>query len=142
MAITTAWCNSHKKELFKKQHDHTPSTGDSWKMALYTSSATLGASTTVYTSSNEVANNGDYVAGGFAITSVDPALDGASAIIDFDNVTINATITARGALIYNDSNGDKAFLVQDFGQDISSVAGAFAVEFPTPTAGVATLTVT
>jgi len=129
MAITTAMCSSFKKELFEGVHDFTAHT---FKMALYTSSATLGAATTAYSATNEVSGTG-YTAGGQALDNPTVTLSGTTAFIDFDDETwTNATITARGALIYNDTvAGDPAVAVFDFGSDKTSTAGDFVVQFPT-----------
>ena len=105
MAITQAMCNSFKQELLVGTHNFTASSGDSFKLSLHTSSATLNKSTTAYQSSglNEVANGNGYTSGGVALTEVTPTLDGDTAITDFADASFTtATITARGALIYND----------------------------------------
>lgn len=131
MAITQAMCTSFKVELLTGTHDFTNTTGDTFKLALYTSSATLGASTTVYTTTNEVSGTG-YTAGGAALTNVTPTSSGTTAFTDFADLTFStATITARGCLIYNDTDGDKAVVVLDFGGDKTSTAGDFTIVFPT-----------
>lgn len=131
MAITQAMCTSFKVELLTGTHDFTNTTGDTFKLALYTSSATLGASTTVYTTSNEVSGTG-YTAGGAALTNVTPTSSGTTAFTDFADLTFStATITARGCLIYNDTDGDRAVVVLDFGGDKTSTAGDFTIVFPT-----------
>ena len=129
MAITTAMCSSFKQELFEGVHDFTSHT---FKMALYTSSATLGAATTAYSATNEVSGTG-YTAGGQALDNPTVTLSGTTAFVDFDDETwAAATITARGALIYNDTAaGDPAVAVFDFGSDKISTAGDFVVQFPT-----------
>jgi len=135
MAITQAMCTSFKVELLQGIHDFTASTGDVFKLALYTSSATLGASTTVYSSSDEVPNSGTYSAGGGTLTNITPTSSGTTALTDFDDVSFtSATITARGALIYNSSESNKAVAVLDFGSDKSSTAGTFTIQFPAATA--------
>ena len=132
MAITQAMCTSFKTQLLTGTHDFTNSTGDSFKLAMYTSSATLGASTTAYTTSNEVAASGSYSAGGGTLTNVTPTSSGTTAFTDFDDISFtNATITARGALIYNDDESDAAVAVLDFGGDKTSTAGTFTIQFPT-----------
>lgn len=132
MAITQAMCTSFKTELLTGTHDFTNSTGDSFKLALYTSSATLGASTTAYTTSNEVSASGSYAAGGGTLTNVTPTSSGTTAFTDFNDLSFTtATITARGALIYNDTDSDKAVAVLDFGGDKTSTAGTFTIQFPT-----------
>ena len=126
-------CTSFKKELLQGVHDFTASTGDSFKLALYTSSASLTAATTAYTSSNEVGASGSYSAGGGALTNVTPTTSGTTAFTDFSDLTFtSATITARGALIYNDTAaGDPSVVVLDFGSDKTSTAGDFQIVFPT-----------
>lgn len=125
-------CTSFKKELFEGVHDFTAGTGDTFKIALYTSSATLDASTTAYSATNEVSGTG-YTAGGEALTNVSPTTSGTTAFVDFADVTwSSATITARGALIYNSTAaGNPAVAVLDFGADKTSTAGDFTVIFPT-----------
>jgi len=131
MAITQAMCTSFKVELLQGVHNFTASTGDTFKIALYTSSATLGASTTAYTVSNEVSGAG-YSAGGNTLTNVTPTSSGTTAFTDFSDTTWSAsTITARGALIYNSTDSDKAVCVLDFGSDKTSTAGDFTIVFPT-----------
>ncbi len=131
MAITSAMCSSFKKELLEGKHNFLNSGGDTFKLALYTSSASLGASTTAYTTSNEVSGTG-YSAKGNTLTRIDPSLDGTTAITDFADTTFSSsTITARGALIFNeDTSGDTSVLVLDFGGDKASSSGDFTVSFP------------
>ena len=131
MAITQAMCTSFKVELLTGTHDFTNSTGDTFKLALYTSSATLGASTTAYTVTNEVSGTG-YSAGGGTLTNVTPTSSGTTAFTDFADLTFSsATITARGCLIYNDTEaGDPAVAVLDFGGDKTSTNGDFTIQFP------------
>ena len=132
MAISTAMCVSFKKELFEAEHDFT---ADTFKIALYTSSATLGASTTAYSTSNEVSGTG-YTAGGATLTVVAPTTSGNSAFVDFSDVTFSSsTITARGALIYNSSKSNKAVIVLDFGSDITTTNATFTITMPTASAG-------
>lgn len=125
-------CTSFKVELLEGVHDFTTGTGSAFKIALYDSSATLDASTTAYTTTNEVTGTG-YTAGGQALTNVTPTSTGTTAFIDFADVTWSAsTITARGALIYNSTApGNPAVAVLDFGTDKVSTAGDFTVIFPT-----------
>lgn len=132
MAITTAMCTSFKKELLEAVHNFKNSGGSTFNLALYTSSATLGAGTTAYTTSNEVSGT-NYTAKGAALTRVDPSTSGTTAITDFADLTFsNATVTARGALIFNDSaSGDPAVCALDFGGDKTSTAGDFTIQFPT-----------
>ena len=134
MPITQAMCTSFKVELLQGVHNFTASTGDVFKLALYTSSATLGASTTAYSATNEVANSGTYSAGGGTLTNITPTASGTTALTDFDDLSFtSATITARGALIYNSSDSDKAVAVLDFGGDKISTAGTFTIQFPAAT---------
>ena len=132
MAITTALCTSFKQELMEAVHNFKNSGGDTFNLALYTSSASLGAGTTAYTTSNEVSGT-NYTAKGAALTRVDPTTSGTTAFTDFANLTFsNATVTARGALIFNDSaSGDPAVCALDFGGDKTSTAGDFTIQFPT-----------
>jgi hypothetical protein len=136
MAITQAMCTSFKKELLEAGHNFKTSGagGNSFNIALYTSSASLDASTTGYTTSNEASGTG-YTAKGKLLTNVTPTTGGTTAFVDFDNVTwSSSTITARGALIFNDTNSDTAVAVLDFGSDKSSTSGDFTIQFPTPDA--------
>lgn len=137
MAISQAMCTSFKQELLVGTHNFTASSGNTFKLALYTSSASLGAGTTAYTSSNE-ASGTNYSATGAALTSVTPTTDGTTAICDFSDLTFsNVSITARGALIYNDTQADKAVCVLDFGGDKTATAGDFTISFPTANASSA-----
>ncbi len=133
MSITQAMCTSFKVELLKGVHNFTASSGNTFNLALYagTPSPALGAATTAYQTNGEVSGTG-YTAKGQALTSVTPVASGTTAICDFDDVTFSSsTITARGALIFNDSaTGDPAVCVLDFGADKSSTAGDFVVQFP------------
>ena len=125
-------CTSFKQELMVGTHNFTTSTGDTFKLALYDNNASFDASTTAYTASNEVANSGTYTAGGGALTNVTPTTSGTTALTDFADLTFtSATITARGALIYNDTAaGDPSVIVLDFGSDKSSTSGDFQIVFP------------
>ena len=134
MAITQAFCTSAKADFLGGVHDLDT---DTIKIALYTSSATLGASTTAYSTTNEVTGTG-YTAGGNTLTSPAISLDGTTAIVDFaDSTWSDSTITARGALIYNASKSNKAIAVLDFGADKSSSDGAFTVVMPAAAAATA-----
>jgi|TARA_A100001515_G_scaffold63332_1_gene50161 hypothetical protein len=131
MSITSALCTSFKQEILVGTHNFTASSGNSFKLALYTSSATLNASTTAYTTSNEVSGTG-YTAAGAALTSVTPTTSGTTAFCDFADLTFSSsTITANGALIYNDTQSDKAVCTLAFGGDKTSTAGDFTIQFPT-----------
>ena len=132
MAITSAICTSFKQQLLVGTHNFTNG-ANSFKLALYTSSATLGAGTTVYVTTGQ-ASGTNYTAGGSALTNVTPFATGTTAVCDFNDLTFStATVTARGCLIYNDTQGDKAVAAIDFGGDKTSTAGDFTVVFPAPT---------
>ena len=140
MAITQAVCTSFKQEILVEGHDFTATTGDTFKIALYDSSATLSASTTAYSSSDEVSNSGTYTAGGGSLTAVTPTTSGTTALCDFSDISFtSATITARGALIYNSSASNKAVVVLDFGGDKTSTSGTFTIAFPAADASNAIL---
>ena len=126
-------CTSFKKELLQGTHNFTASSGNTFKLALYTNSASFTAATTAYTATNEVSNSGTYSAGGGALTNVTPTSSGTTALTDFADLAFtSATITARGALIYNDSAaGDPTVAVLDFGADKTSTTGTFTIQFPT-----------
>lgn len=136
MAITSALCTSFKKELLERKHDFNTTSGHTFKIALYTSSASLDAATTAYTTSNEVVGTG-YTAGGIALTNIDPTSSGTTAFVDFADATwASATITAAGALIYNTTTDGgtgttNAVAVISFGGDKTSTNGDFVVQFPT-----------
>lgn len=132
MAISQAICSSFKLEMAEAVHNFTASTGDTFKMALYTNSATIGASTTAYSAVNEVTGTG-YTAGGVTLTAITPIIDGTVTCCDFIDATW-ATVTisgVRGALIYNSSKSNKAVMVLDFGSDRAAAASNFVVTFPT-----------
>jgi len=140
MAITQAVCTSFKQEILVEGHDFTATTGDTFKIALYSSSATLSASTTAYSATNEVSNSGTYTAGGGSLTAVTPTTSGTTALCDFSDISFtSATITARGALIYNSSASNKAVVVLDFGGDKTSTSGTFTMQFPAADASNAIL---
>jgi len=132
MAISTAMCTSFKKELLEAKHNFLASGGNSFKLALYTSSATLSAATTAYSATNETSGTG-YSAGGAALTNINPASSGTTGFTDFDDLTFSSsTITANGALIYNDTaSGDPAVCSLAFGGDKTSTSGDFTIQFPT-----------
>ena len=131
-----AMCTSFKKELLEAKHDFTNGQ-DVYKLALYDNNASFTAATTAYTTSNEVSNSGSYSAGGGSLTNVTPTTSGTTALTDFADITFtSATITARGALIYNTQAGGgsgttNTVVVLDFGSDKSSTSGDFQVVFPT-----------
>jgi len=126
-------CTSFKQELLTGTHNFTASTGDTFKLALYDNNASFTAATTAYTTSNEVSASGSYSAGGGTLTNVTPTTSGTTAFTDFADLSFtSATITARGALIYNDDDaGDASVIVLDFGADKTSTAGTFSILFPT-----------
>ena len=134
MAITSAVCNSFKTEVLQGLHNFTASSGNSFKLALYTSSATLNKSTTAYSTSNEITNTSGsaYTAKGEALTSVNPALSGDTACCDFADVSwTSASFTANGCLIFNDSaSGDPAVCAIAFGSDKTVTSGTFTIQFP------------
>lgn len=139
MAISTTMVTSFKKELFEAVHNFLLSGGDTFKIALFVSAATLDATTTAYSATNEASGTG-YSAGGNTLTRIDPASSGTTGFVDFaDTQWTTATITARGALIYNSSDSDKAVSTHDFGADKSSSAGTFTVSFPAADASNAIL---
>lgn len=126
MAITSAICNSYKKEIF----DGTHAAGDTYKIALFNDAATLSADTTAYATTNEITGAG-YTAGGQNLTGFASGLDGSTAYLTFTDVSwTSATITARGCLIYNSSKSNKAVAAFDFGSNIVSTNGTFTVDFP------------
>ena len=134
MAITSAICTSFKQELLVGTHNFTATSGNTFKIALFTSDASLGAGTTAYSTSNEITNSSGtaYTAGGATLTSVTPTTDGTTAVCDFADVSFtSATFTANGALIYNDTQSDKAVAVIAFGGDKTVTSGTFTIQFPT-----------
>jgi len=135
MAITSAICNSFKTEILTAVHNFTATTGDTFNLALYTSSATLDKTTTAYSATNEITNDAGsaYTAKGEALTSVTPALSGDTACCDFADVSwTSASFTANGCLIFNDSAaGDPAVCAIAFGGDKTATNGTFTIQFPT-----------
>lgn len=139
MAIAQAMCTAFKQELMLGTHNFATN-GNAFKLALYaeggggksSTTATLGATTTAYTTTGEVANSGSYTAGGGTLTKVAPTTSGTTALTDFADISFTtATITAMGALIYNDTNSDKAVCVLDFSSNKTSTSGTFTIQFPT-----------
>jgi hypothetical protein len=134
MAISQAMCTSFKLALLDGEMDFSSDTSQTFKIALYTSAATLGATTTAYSVTNEVSGTG-YTAGGNTLTVVAPTTSGTTAYLDFADTTwATATITARGALIYQSGGTNPAVAVLDFGADKTSTAGDFTIQFPTANA--------
>ncbi len=136
MAIASAICNTFKAEILKAVHNFTVSGsgGDTFNLALYTSSASMGASTTAYATTNEIANTSgtSYQPKGKALTSVTPVLDSSTAVCDFANISwTSASFTANGCLIFNDTaSGDPGVCVVAFGGDKTVTSGTFTIEFP------------
>ena len=134
MAITSAICTSFKVELLKGVHNFTATTGDTFKIALYDSDATLGASTTAFSTSEEITNTSGtaYTSGGATLTSVTPVADSTTAVCDFADVSYtSASFTANGALIYNSSASNAAVCAIAFGSDKTATNGTFTIQFPT-----------
>ena len=133
MAITSAICTSFKVELLKGVHNFTATTGNTFKIALYDSDATLGASTTAFTTSEEITNTSGttYTSGGATLTSVTPVASSTTALCDFADVSFSsATFTANGALIYNSSATNAAVAAIAFGSDKTATNGTFTIQFP------------
>lgn len=126
-------CTSFKQEILQGVHNFTASTGNNFKLALYTNNATFTAATTAYTSADEVPASGSYSAGGGLLTNVTPTTSGTTAFTDFNDLSFtSATITAYGAMIYNDSAaGDPSVCILDFGGAKTSTVGTFTIIFPT-----------
>ena len=146
MAITQAIANAFKKQLLEGDHNFAASGGDKFKIALYTSSATLNSTTTAYSATNEVSNSGQYTAGGGALvnggTSIGSGTGKGVAMVDFaDRSFTGVTLTARGALIYNTSSDttNAAVAVLDFGADKTATSGTFTIQFPAFTTAAAIL---
>lgn len=132
MAITQSLCTSFKVDLLSGTQNFVVSTGNTFKMALYTSSATLGATTTAYTTSNEISGTGYTAGGNTLVVSTSPTSSGTTAFLSFtDTSWTSATFTCRGALIYNSTNSNKAVAVFDFGSDKQVIGGTFTITFPT-----------
>ena len=142
MAITQAIANNFKKLLLEGDFNGKASGGDKFKIALYTSSATLNSTTTAYSASNEVSNSGQYTAGGGALVNAGTSMTAGVARVDWaDRSWTGVTLTARGALIYNTSSAvtNAAVAVLDFGGDKTATAGTFTIQFPAFTTSAAIL---
>lgn len=138
MAITQAVCNSFKKELLDGVHDFD-SGGDAFKLSMYTSQATINASTTSFTTGNEVSSSG-YTSGGKQLQSQTTSVASGVAIVDFADLSFTGvTLTARGALIYNSTDSKRAVCALDFGGDKTATAGTFTIQFPAFTTSAAIL---
>ena len=134
MAITSAICTSFKVELLKGVHNFTATSGNTFKIALYDSDATLGASTTAFSTSEEITNTSGtaYTSGGASLTSVTPVASSTTAVCDFADVSYSsASFTANGALIYNSSASNVAVCAIAFGSDKTATNGTFTIQFPT-----------
>ena len=139
MAITQAICSSFKSELLQGVHNFAASTGDTFKIALYSPTATLSSSNTVYTSTDEVSGTG-YTAGGATLTNTGVSLSGTVAYLSFSNYTwTSATISSAGAMIYNSSESNKAVAVLSFGGTYTATNGNFTVTFPANTSSTAVI---
>ena len=137
MAITSTLTTSFKKELLEATHNFKASGGNTFNLALYTSSATMGAATTAYTTTNEVTGT-NYTAKGGALTNIAPTSSGTTGFTDFADLTFGtATVTARGCMIYNSSDSNKSVATIDFGGDKTSTAGDFTIVFPAAAAATA-----
>ena len=142
MAITGGICTSFKQELLEAVHNFSTSGGDTFKLALYTSAATLDGTTTAYITANEVSGAG-YTTGGGTLTNAGTNTSGTEAFVDFQDFTFaNSTITARGGLIYNSSKSNKAVAVVNFGTDQSTSNSNFTIQFPAAGAGSAIVRIT
>jgi hypothetical protein len=141
MAITQAICNSFKGELFEAVHNFSNPGGDTFYLALYTSSATIDATNTTYTTAGEVTSAGsNYPAGGGLLVSAGVAVSGSTALLDFADLTFpNATLTCRGCMIYNSTDANKSVAVFDFGSDKTSTDGDFTIIFPPATSATAVI---
>ena len=141
MAITTnASCNSFKKELLEAKHNFSNPGGNSFKLAMYGTPATLGKSTTSFTTGGQVTSPSGYTSGGKALVNVGTSLATNTAITDFADLSfVGVTLTARGALIYNDTNSDRAVAVLDFGGEKTATSGTFTIQFPAFTTSAAIL---
>lgn len=136
MAFTGNYmCTSFKQQLLEGAHDFRATGGDVFNLAMYTNSASFTAATTAYTATDEVPDSGSYAAGGGALTNVNPASSGTTAFTDFGDLTFtSATITARGAMIYNTTPAhtytNPSVVILDFGSDKTSTSGDFTIVFP------------
>jgi hypothetical protein len=140
LSIDQAVCNSFKSQLLDAEHDFTATTGDVFKLALYQSNAVLNATTTVFTSTNEVGNTGTYASGGGVLQGQTVSLDGSVGIVDFADLSFTGvTLSALGAVIYNTSFGNAAVCVLDFGAVKTATSGTFTIQFPAFTSAAAIL---
>ena len=140
MAITQAIPNSFRGELLTGTHNFTATTGNVFKLALYTSASVMSSATTSFSTTAEVANTGQYVTGGGVLVNISPVVSSGVAFIDFADISFTGvTLTAAGALIYNTSSSNKAVAVLSFGGDKTATAGTFTIQFPAATVTTAIL---
>ena len=140
MAITQAIPNSFRGELLTGTHNFTATTGNVFKLALYTSASTMSSATTSFSTTAEVANTGQYVTGGGVLVNISPVVSSGVAFIDFNDISFTGvTLTAAGALIYNTSSSNAAVAVLDFGADKTATSGTFTIQFPADTTSAAIL---
>ena len=142
MAITQAICNSFKKQLLEADMNFKQTGGDKFKLALYSSTATLNSATTAFTATGEVANSGQYASGGGALVNSGTSISAGVARVDFaDRSFTGVTLTARGAMIYNTSSDttNASVCILDFGSDKTATSGTFTIQFPAPTSTAAIL---
>ena len=142
MAITQAICNSFKKQLLEADMNFKQTGGDKFKLALYSSTATLNSATTSFTTTAQVGNSGQYTSGGGLLVNNGTSISAGVARVDFaDRSFTGVTLTARGALIYNTSSDttNAGVCVLDFGADKTATSGTFTIQFPAPTSTAAIL---
>ena len=140
MAITQAIPNSFKSQLLTGTHNFTATTGNVFKLALYTSASVMSSATTSFSTTAEIPNTGQYVTGGGILTNVSPVVSSGVAFIDFADISFTGvTLTAAGALIYNTSSSNKAVAVLSFGADKTATSGTFTIQFPADTSSAAIL---
>ena len=140
MAITQAIANSFKGQLLQGQHNFTATTGNVFKLALYTSASVMSSATTSFSTTAEVANSGQYVTGGGVLVNISPVVSSGVAFIDFADISFTGvTLTAAGALIYNTSSSNAAVAILDFSGDKTATSGTFTVQFPADTTSAAIL---
>jgi len=140
MAITQAIPNSFKGQLLTGTHNFTATTGNVFKLALYTSASVMSSATTSFSTTAEIPNTGQYVTGGGVLVNISPVVSSGVAFIDFNDISFTGvTLTAAGALIYNTSSSNAAVAVLDFGADKSATAGTFTIQFPADTTSAAIL---
>jgi hypothetical protein len=140
MAITQAIPNSFKGQLLTGTHNFTATTGNVFKLALYTSASVMSSATTSFSTTAEIPNTGQYVTGGGVLVNISPVVSSGVAFIDFNDISFTGvTLTAAGALIYNTSSSNAAVAVLDFGADKTATSGTFTIQFPADTTSAAIL---